>query len=355
MDTTARLALPFILPAQAQKHVTHNDALESLDALVMLSVETRSLAEPPTAPVPGVRYIVSINATGPWEGLENRIAAFAETGWTFHAPRAGWFGWCRDEARMLVFDGTIWTPLSIASTENLSINTGPDDNNRLSVRAESVLFSEEDGSFRLVLNKAQSPDTASLIFQDGFAGKAEIGLVGNDDLAMKVEAGGTWRTALAARNTNGHVGIGTDAPSGPLHVRHDGPSAFIEMWIEDAVNENVSLRLKHVGCQNNGFDFSIDSTESLVINLRENAPMRFQTNNTERMRLTATGSLGIGTSAPTTALDVNGAIRVGQKTVSTLPAASGVGAGAIHYVSDHNGGPALAVSDGTAWRFATLG
>ena len=31
-DTTPNLALPFILPAQAQKHVTHNEALQRLDA-----------------------------------------------------------------------------------------------------------------------------------------------------------------------------------------------------------------------------------------------------------------------------------------------------------------------------------
>ena len=32
-ETTANLALPFILPQQAQKHVTHNDALQRLDAM----------------------------------------------------------------------------------------------------------------------------------------------------------------------------------------------------------------------------------------------------------------------------------------------------------------------------------
>lgn len=37
-DKTPNLALPFILPAQAQKHVTHNEALQRLDALVQLVV-----------------------------------------------------------------------------------------------------------------------------------------------------------------------------------------------------------------------------------------------------------------------------------------------------------------------------
>ena len=36
-DTTAILGLPYLLPSQAQKHVTHNEALRQLDALVQLS------------------------------------------------------------------------------------------------------------------------------------------------------------------------------------------------------------------------------------------------------------------------------------------------------------------------------
>lgn len=38
-ETTPRLALPYLMPAQAQKHVTHNEALRMLDALVQLRLE----------------------------------------------------------------------------------------------------------------------------------------------------------------------------------------------------------------------------------------------------------------------------------------------------------------------------
>jgi len=38
-ETTAHLALPFIMAAQAQKHVTHNEALRILDGIVQLSVK----------------------------------------------------------------------------------------------------------------------------------------------------------------------------------------------------------------------------------------------------------------------------------------------------------------------------
>lgn len=34
MDQTSHLKLPYIAPSQAQKHVTHNEAIGALDALV---------------------------------------------------------------------------------------------------------------------------------------------------------------------------------------------------------------------------------------------------------------------------------------------------------------------------------
>jgi hypothetical protein len=49
-DATTHLLLPYILAAQAQKHVTHNEALRILDGLVQLSVLDRDLTAPPAAP-----------------------------------------------------------------------------------------------------------------------------------------------------------------------------------------------------------------------------------------------------------------------------------------------------------------
>ena len=44
MDETPNLTLPYIMAAQAQKHVTHNEALRALDAVVQLSVLDRDRA-----------------------------------------------------------------------------------------------------------------------------------------------------------------------------------------------------------------------------------------------------------------------------------------------------------------------
>ena len=91
-STSSRLSLPYIQPSQAQKHVTHNEAVSLLDVLVQLSVKSRTLAAPPASPTATARYIVPAGASGVWTGQTGRIAAWQEGGWTFQAPLAGWLG-----------------------------------------------------------------------------------------------------------------------------------------------------------------------------------------------------------------------------------------------------------------------
>ena len=64
MNDTARLSLPFIMAGQALKHITHNDALNRLDALVQPVVESSALATPPVSPLPGEAWVVPGGATG---------------------------------------------------------------------------------------------------------------------------------------------------------------------------------------------------------------------------------------------------------------------------------------------------
>src|SRR5215470_3414221 len=90
MDATSNLNLPFIMAAQAQKHVTHNEALRALDAVVQLMVLDKDLAAPPGSPTEGARYIVAASPTGAWAGQAGRIAARQDGAWAFYAPQEGW-------------------------------------------------------------------------------------------------------------------------------------------------------------------------------------------------------------------------------------------------------------------------
>src|SRR4051812_26006968 len=74
MSVTPHLALPLIAAAQAQKHVTHNEALATLDALVHLSVKERDRVSAPASPAEGDRYLVGAGATGIFAGHDGEIA-----------------------------------------------------------------------------------------------------------------------------------------------------------------------------------------------------------------------------------------------------------------------------------------
>ncbi|WP_417767414.1 DUF2793 domain-containing protein [Stappia sp.] len=107
-DATTHLLLPYILAAQAQKHVTHNEALRILDGLVQLSVIDRDLTAPPVSPADGDRYIVGSGATGDWAGWDLNIALWTDGAWLRLPPRTGWRTWVEDEAVLLVWTGAAW-------------------------------------------------------------------------------------------------------------------------------------------------------------------------------------------------------------------------------------------------------
>jgi hypothetical protein len=89
MPTTPRFALPLLGVAQAQKEVTHNEALTLIDALVHAAVEAGPLNDAPAEPEAGRCWLVGAAPTGDWAGQGQAIAIWTAGGWRFVAPRAG--------------------------------------------------------------------------------------------------------------------------------------------------------------------------------------------------------------------------------------------------------------------------
>ncbi|SIR08046.1 Protein of unknown function [Paracoccus thiocyanatus] len=110
-DTTAHLALPFIMAAQAQKHITHNEALQLLDGIVQLAVLDRDRAAPPASPAEGDRYIPASGATGAWAGWDGSIAYWIDGAWMRILPAPGWLAWIEAEAQLVVWTGSTWLPV----------------------------------------------------------------------------------------------------------------------------------------------------------------------------------------------------------------------------------------------------
>jgi hypothetical protein len=105
VNRTARHLIPLLASGQAQKEVTHNEALQMIDRRLQLAVISRSVSAPPSPAVSGATYIVPAEATGGWSGQAERIASYDGFGWTFDAPQPGWLAWIVDEAVMSIFDG----------------------------------------------------------------------------------------------------------------------------------------------------------------------------------------------------------------------------------------------------------
>ena len=110
MSETTRLALPLLMPSQAQKHVTVNEALLRLDALSQLVLLSRSIDTPPPAPAEGDCYGVPTGAQGDWSGHAAQIAVFVGNGWDFVSPGRGWRAFVEDEGGLFLFDGG-WSPI----------------------------------------------------------------------------------------------------------------------------------------------------------------------------------------------------------------------------------------------------
>ncbi len=108
MSETKQLGLPLVQAAQAQKHVTVNEALVRLDAAAALSVEAWELPSPPGSPVEGGSYLIGAPASGEWAGREQELAIYSNGGWVYLTPKTGWRAWNTEISAPVVFDGVVW-------------------------------------------------------------------------------------------------------------------------------------------------------------------------------------------------------------------------------------------------------
>lgn len=440
-DTSPTLGLPYLAPAQAQKHVTVNEALKRLDVLAQLAVEAFDATTPPASPADGQVWALGPSPTGAWAGRDGQLAAWLDGGWEFIAPQAGWRAYGRADQSLRSHDGSGWLAVqgaapNLTNLSELGVNAAPDATNRLAVGAAGSLFTHDGGDHRMVLNKAAAADTGSILWQTGFSGRAEIGLAGNDALSLKVSPDGTaWTTALSLSGTGAAAFADDITAGGALSVTGDidtggAVSAAGSLTADGAlftgtasqqvaVNKAAAADTGSVLFQT-GFsgraEIGLTGSDDLAVKVSADGSSW-----TDLLRLqTATGAVSIGpvaetqgtlsvadTSQEPTILirnaggpsgaafrlidDASGAdwkfkstndgsfklrdqsggadylylqkgtfltrfggpMRPGVYTVATLPAPAGLPAGAMIYVEDEAGGPVPAFSDGVDWRRIT--
>jgi hypothetical protein len=217
MPETSQLKLPYLEAAQAQKHVTHNEALRILDAATQLAVQARGVLTPPSTLQDGQAWLIGSGAGGAFAGKADQIAVYQEGAWRFLPPKAGWQMHVLAEDIPLLFDGSAWrAPGSgvLANVPMFGLGTAPDVNNPFAAKLNKALWTAKttgeggNGDLRYTLNKETSGKVLSLLMQTGFSGRAEFGLIGDDDLSVKVSANGSaWNEAVRIDRNNGQVSV----------------------------------------------------------------------------------------------------------------------------------------------------
>lgn len=235
-DATARLNLPYLVEGQAMKHLTLNEALAALDGLVCAAVQSRTLAAQPADPSIGHAWLLPAGRTGAeWtQHPPGTLMRWDEAGWTALAAPVGALAWAADEAQLLLRTPDGWRGLgealgAVQGLARLGVGTTADAANPVAVKAGKVLLTARgageggDGDLRLTLNKEAASDTASVLFQTGFSGRAEVGLTGGDALSVKLSAdGAAWRETLTVAST-GRVGVNQPAPTAVVDAVTEAP------------------------------------------------------------------------------------------------------------------------------------
>ncbi|MBO9502619.1 DUF2793 domain-containing protein, partial [Brevundimonas sp. A19_0] len=218
-DSSARLGLPYLAAGQMQKHVTLNEALTRLDGLVQCQVVSRTMTTQPDGVDDGSLYILPEGATGErWSLYPVGTLMRAEGGgWTAVPVPPGLIAVVEDAEEIVVRRDGSWTPLAalidaLQDLDRLGIGATADAANPFLAKLNSALWTAREsgdggtGDLRLVLNKAGPGQVLSLILQSAWSGRAELGLIGEDQFGLKVSAdGSTWREALKVDPADGRV------------------------------------------------------------------------------------------------------------------------------------------------------
>jgi hypothetical protein len=271
MPDTQHLALPLMEAAQAQKHVTFNEALALLDGLVQLSVKSRTAGTPPTAAAEGERYLVASAATGDWSGKVGDVAIYLAGLWRFVTPQEGWTLWVDDENLLLVFDGTAWSPVDGGGSGG---GGAPPDASFITAANSSGLSGEKVATNTAsIVWDFSTPGTAKASVADGIfasAGHTHTSALLNVGVGAEVLGGWAATTPTGGFNTAQGSQAGGSVTSGTNNVaigaaaqRANSTGSFnVDVGFLSAYLNNGDANTR-VGARNSEFSTAVDRVTAI--------------------------------------------------------------------------------------------
>ena len=214
MADTPNLVLPYLAANQSQKHVTVNEALRRLDALVQITVQSAALAAPPGSPTEGQRWILPAAPTGAWAGHAGQIAAWQDGAWAFYVPLDGWTAVDVSTDTLLLYNaGTgIWTGLITGIFSDAAFTLQDDIDPTKQARFQIAGFTT--GATRVFTLPDATTSLAGLAVAQTFSAKQTLSNA-NNDLGTSTGTGTTnLATGVTLNGSTKTVNIGTAGVSG---------------------------------------------------------------------------------------------------------------------------------------------
>ena len=252
-DSSPRLNLPYIAAAQAQKHVTVNQGLGLLDALVQCAAESRTVTTEPQAQ-DGQLWILPPGKTGPsWGAMpDHALAHLADGAWEAIRPGEGWTAFVKDEGESVLFFGGAWSPLAAdrvsrsgdamtgaLSTPRLELNRRGAGGGALSVTDAGGVALAASAEPRLVVG---GPSAGALFLDDGPFGRVDL-RGSAPTVGLYATGEGTDRKYTRLNNFGGDFSVDalTDAYAAPATLMQGRRGAGAS-WGRLKVNVPLSVR-----------------------------------------------------------------------------------------------------------------
>lgn len=274
MSNTSNLQLPYLAVGQAQKHVTLNQSLRRLDAILQLSVVSATTSAEPSVSPDGAVYIVPAGKTGAaWAGFTNwSLGYYRDGAWEQITPREGWIAYVRDTDRVLVYDGSGWNDLAL----HLSAT------DRLIGRASAGAGAAEEIAC-----------TA--------AGRT---LIAAADGAAQCAALGTWRVLAASAVGSSVTGSTSKTALATINVPAGAMGANGRLRVTTHISMTASSNIKTLLVELGGTAFySRTEAGATVATYRDQREIANRNSQSSQVswRATSIGGFGGGTAATTTA------------------------------------------------------